>query len=202
MRRFGGGHLSPERYEELKQAEQFVLTVSEKGSGKRSSSYDFRVIGRGGKGIRATDISKTAEIGPLVAAFPVGQDDQIMLVTDRGKVIRVPVGGIRIASRATKGVKIFTTAEDERVVSVEHIPDVQSDEDDEMPVKRNVETPPDQGSDGVTLKTDLLGTRVGLNRDRSGWPFCVGFRHARALLLREDRTRLRSASPRSLLLQA
>ena len=65
-----------------------------------------------------------------MAAFPVGADDQIMLVTDRGKVIRVPVGGIRIASRATKGVKIFTTGEDERVVSVEHIPDAQSDEEE------------------------------------------------------------------------
>ncbi|MGY6709848.1 MAG: DNA gyrase subunit A [Rhizobiaceae bacterium] len=140
-------HLSPDRYEELKRAEQFVLTVSEKGSGKRSSSYDFRVIGRGGKGIRATDVSKTAEIGPLVAAFPVGPDDQIMLVTDRGKVIRVPVGGIRIASRATKGVKIFTTAEDERIVSVEHIPDAQSDEDEV--VDEQTQTPPDLGPDGA-----------------------------------------------------
>jgi hypothetical protein len=141
-------YLSPERYEELKQAEQFVLTVSEKGSGKRSSSYDFRVIGRGGKGIRATDVSKTGEIGPLVAAFPVAHDDQIMLVTDRGKVIRVPVGGIRIASRATKGVKIFTTSDDERVVSVEHIPDVQSDEVEENG-EAETQTPPDLGPDGV-----------------------------------------------------
>lgn len=139
--------LTPERYETLKQGEQFVLTVSEKGFGKRSSSYDFRVIGRGGKGIRATDVSKTGEIGPLVAAFPVGQEDQIMLVTDRGKVIRVPVGGIRIASRATKGVKIFTTAGEERVVSVEHIPDAQSDED--VIEEGANETPPDLGSDGA-----------------------------------------------------
>src|SRR5690606_10688258 len=89
------------------------------GYGKRSSSYDFRVIGRGGKGIRATDVSKQSEIGPLIAAFPIGHDDQIMLVTNGGQVIRVPVGGIRIASRATKGVKIFNTADGERVVSVE-----------------------------------------------------------------------------------
>jgi DNA gyrase subunit A len=142
-------YLSPERYEELKQAEQFVLTVSEKGSGKRSSSYDFRVIGRGGKGIRATDVSKTGEIGPLVAAFPVAHDDQIMLVTDRGKVIRVPVGGIRIASRATKGVKIFTTSDDERVVSVEHIPDVQSDDEVDENGEAGTQTPPDLGPDGV-----------------------------------------------------
>mgnify|MGYP001263512827 FL=1 len=120
--------LSAERYEELKAREQFVLTVSEYGYGKRSSSYDFRVIGRGGKGIRATDVSKRSEIGPLVAAFPVGHDDQIMLVTSGGQVIRVPVHGIRIASRATKGVKIFNIADGDRVVSVERISEPQNGE--------------------------------------------------------------------------
>ncbi|TKT79303.1 DNA gyrase subunit A [Aquamicrobium sp. LC103] len=122
--------LSQERFDELKAREQFVLTVSEKGYGKRSSSYDFRVIGRGGKGIRATDVSKAAEIGPLVAAFPVENEDQIMLVSDGGQVIRVPVNGIRFASRATKGVTIFNTAASERVVSVERISEPQGDEDE------------------------------------------------------------------------
>ncbi|AHF83993.1 DNA gyrase subunit A [Rhizobium leguminosarum bv. trifolii WSM1689] len=123
------GQLSDERYEELKQLEQFVLTVSEKGFGKRSSSYDFRISGRGGKGIRATDTSKTAEIGELVAAFPIDDGDQIMLVSDGGQLIRVPVGGIRIASRATKGVTIFSTAKDEKVVSVERISEPEEDEE-------------------------------------------------------------------------
>ncbi|TWG98471.1 DNA gyrase subunit A [Mesorhizobium sp. J18] len=121
--------LSPERYEELKAAEQFVLTVSEYGYGKRSSSYDFRIIGRGGKGIRATDVSKADEIGRLVAAFPVAHEDQVMLVTNGGQVIRVPVAGIRIASRATKGVMIFRTGEGEKVVSVEGISEPQGEED-------------------------------------------------------------------------
>ncbi|TBY71421.1 DNA gyrase subunit A [Rhizobium leguminosarum bv. viciae] len=125
------GQLSDERYEELKQLEQFVLTVSEKGFGKRSSSYDFRISGRGGKGIRATDTSKTAEIGELVAAFPIDDGDQIMLVSDGGQLIRVPVGGIRIASRATKGVTIFSTAKDEKVVSVERISEPEEDETEE-----------------------------------------------------------------------
>jgi len=125
------GQLSDERYEELKQLEQFVLTVSEKGFGKRSSSYDFRISGRGGKGIRATDTSKTGEIGELVAAFPVDDGDQIMLVSDGGQLIRVPVGGIRIASRATKGVTIFSTAKDEKVVSVERISEPEEDETEE-----------------------------------------------------------------------
>ena len=120
--------LSDERYEELKAREQFVLTVSEFGFGKRSSSYDFRVIGRGGKGIRATDVSKKDEIGRLIAAFPIEQDDQIMMVTNAGKVIRIPVGDIRIASRASKGVTMFRTADGERIVSVEPISEPEEDE--------------------------------------------------------------------------
>jgi len=120
--------LPDERYEFLRDHEQFVLTVTAFGYGKRSSSYDFRLTGRGGKGIRATDVSKVDEIGRLVAAFPVGKDDQIMLVSDGGTVIRVPVAGIRIASRATKGVTIFNTAEGEKVVSVERISEQHGEE--------------------------------------------------------------------------
>jgi DNA gyrase subunit A len=123
------GQLSDERYEDLRAREQFVLTVSEKGFGKRSSSYDFRTSGRGGKGIRATDTSKTGEIGELVAAFPIEEGDQIMLVSDGGQLIRVPVGGIRIASRATKGVTIFSTAKDEKVVSVERISEPEGEDE-------------------------------------------------------------------------
>ena len=123
------GDLSEERYQKLKAREQFVLTVSQKGYGKRSSSYDFRTSGRGGKGIRATDTSKTGEIGELVAAFPVEEKDQLMLVSDGGQLIRVPVDGIRIASRATKGVTIFSTAKDEKVVSVERISEPEGDDD-------------------------------------------------------------------------
>ncbi len=125
--------LPAERYEALKALEQMVLTVSEYGYGKRSSSYDFRLTNRGGKGIRATDVSKVDEIGRLVATFPVGNDDQIMLVSDGGQVIRVPVNGIRIASRATKGVTIFHTADAEKVVSVERISEPQGEEEDEAP---------------------------------------------------------------------
>ncbi len=123
--------LAEERYQELKAREQFVLTVSERGFGKRSSSYDFRISGRGGKGIRATDTSKTGEIGVLVAAFPIEESDQIMLVSDGGQLIRVPVNGIRIASRATKGVTIFSTAADEKVVSVERISEPEGDDEAE-----------------------------------------------------------------------
>ncbi|PIT69333.1 DNA gyrase subunit A [Bartonella tribocorum] len=119
--------LTDERYAELHAREQMLLTVSEFGYGKRSSSYEFRISGRGGKGIRATDPSKTAEIGKLVAAFPVRAQDQIMLVSDGGQLIRVPVEGIRTAGRSTKGVTIFNTAEGERVVSVERISEPEDD---------------------------------------------------------------------------
>ncbi|WP_159953080.1 DNA gyrase subunit A [Rhizobium sp. 18065] len=139
------GQLSDERYEALKAQEQFVLTVSQKGYGKRSSSYDFRTSGRGGKGIRATDTSKTSEIGELVAAFPVEDKDQLMLVSDGGQLIRVPVDGIRIASRATKGVTIFSTAKDEKVVSVERISEPEGEEDVVEAVEGEVTQAPVEG---------------------------------------------------------
>ncbi|WP_297322632.1 DNA gyrase subunit A [uncultured Bartonella sp.] len=124
--------LSDARYAQLAAHEQMLLTVSQFGYGKRSSSYEFRISGRGGKGIRATDPSKTAEIGKLVAAFPVEKNDQIMLVSDGGQLIRVPVDGIRIAGRSTKGVTIFHTAENEKVVSVERISEPEEDENNEQ----------------------------------------------------------------------
>ncbi|EJC79284.1 DNA gyrase, A subunit [Rhizobium leguminosarum bv. trifolii WSM2297] len=149
-----GGQLSDERYEELKALEQFVLTVSEKGFGKRSSSYDFRISGRGGKGIRATDTSKTSEIGELVAAFPVDDGDQIMLVSDGGQLIRVPVGGIRIASRATKGVTIFSTHKDEKVVSVERISEPEEEETEEAVELAEGAAPTDEGAAGEVPSAD------------------------------------------------
>lgn len=120
--------LTDARYEQLQSLEQILLTVSEYGYGKRSSSYDFRITNRGGKGIRATDTAKINEIGKLVAVFPVEDKDQIMLVSDGGQLIRVPVKDIRIAGRSTKGVTIFQTAKGEKVVSVERISESE-DED-------------------------------------------------------------------------
>jgi DNA gyrase subunit A len=120
--------LSVERYAEMGAAQQFVLTVNERGYGKISSSFDFRISNRGGKGIQATDLSKLDEIGNLIAAFPVEMSDQLMLVSDGGQLIRVPVEGIRFAKRASKGVRVFKTAEGEKVVSVERISEPEDDE--------------------------------------------------------------------------
>ncbi|MBI0178267.1 DNA gyrase subunit A [Bartonella sp. W8099] len=147
----GDTELSDARYNELSQHEQMLLTVSEFGYGKRSSSYEFRISGRGGKGIRATDPSKTAEIGKLVAAFPVEESDQIMLVSDGGKLIRVPVAGIRIAGRSTKGVTIFDTAENEKVVSVER---VSESEDEDSDVDETVSNDDNGSSDNSETQTD------------------------------------------------
>jgi len=115
----GGIELGQTRYAELSAAEQFVLTISEKGFGKRTSSYEYRTTGRGGKGIVAMAI--TEKNGRIVASFPVEESDQIMLVTDGGQLIRCPVEGIRIAGRSTQGVIVFSTAEGERVASVERL---------------------------------------------------------------------------------
>jgi len=141
--------LSSERYDELKAREQFILTISTKGFGKRSSSYEFRTAGRGGKGIRATDTSGHAlnRIGKLVAAFPVESADQLMLVSDGGQVIRVPVAQISFKSRTSMGVTIFNTAEGEKVVSVERISEPQDDEADSDPAEPPVAPEPSPGSD-------------------------------------------------------
>ncbi|WP_422561881.1 DNA gyrase subunit A [Parvibaculum sedimenti] len=121
--------LSTERYTELGAREQFVLTVSENGFGKRSSSYDYRTSGRGGKGIIAMTV--TARNGKLISSFPVEEQDQIMLVTDQGQLIRCPVDDVRVAGRATQGVTIFRTNADERVVSVERVDEASETGSDE-----------------------------------------------------------------------
>jgi len=125
----GAGALEPERFEAMRAAEQVILTISENGYGKRSSSYEYRVTGRGGKGIVAMAVNDRN--GSLVASFPVEESDEIMLVTDGGQLIRVPVAGIRIAGRATQGVIVFNTADEEHVVSVDRIGEPEGDEEGE-----------------------------------------------------------------------
>ncbi len=113
--------LTPSRYGEMGGAEQYVLTVSERGFGKRTSSYEYRTSGRGGKGIIAMAVNERN--GRLIASFPVEDTDQIMLVTNGGKLIRCPIEGISIIGRSAQGVTIFRTEPDERVVSAEPVND-------------------------------------------------------------------------------
>jgi len=137
--------LTDERFEALKEREQMILTLSTNGFGKRSSSHEYRVSGRGGKGIAAMVVNDRN--GELVASFPVEIEDQIMLVTDGGQLIRCPVSGIRQAGRSTQGVTVFKTAKDEKVVSVEHISETDEDEPDAA-VEGNSE--PQEGADTVS----------------------------------------------------
>ncbi len=119
--------LSPERFAEMQSAEQIVLTVSANGYGKRTSSYDYRITNRGGKGIVAMAVNDRN--GPLVASFPVVESDEIMLVTDGGQLIRCPVHDIRLSARSTQGVTIINTADAEHVVSVERISEDTGEEE-------------------------------------------------------------------------
>ena len=120
--------LSDEKYAEMGASEQFVLSISNNGYGKRTSTFEYRVTGRGGKGIIAMVVNDRN--GNIADSFPVDSTNQIILVTNNGKLIRCPVDDIRIASRSTQGVKIFDVDDEEQVVSVERLGDLESDEDD------------------------------------------------------------------------
>jgi len=127
--------LSAERIAELGAAEEFILTIANDGMGKRSSAYDYRITGRGGKGLVAQNIwGRDKKNGPtkkVSQSFPVDDGDQVMLVTDRGQLIRTPVDQIRIAGRSTGGVWVLRTAEGEHVVSVARlVEDAETDMDE------------------------------------------------------------------------
>jgi DNA gyrase subunit A len=121
--------LSPERIGELEAKEQFLLTLADDGFGKRSSSYDYRCMNRGGQGVTAQELArKGTDNASLVRSFCIENDDQIMIVTDGGLLIRCPVKNIRIVSRSSRGVTVIKPREGEKVVSVERI--LESDDED------------------------------------------------------------------------
>ena len=117
--------LSEERYAAFAEQEEFILSVTVNGFGKRSSAYEYRVTGRGGQGV--ANIETSERNGPVLASFPVRNGDQIMLVTDGGQVLRIPVADIRIAGRKTQGVVLFRVSEGERVVSVSRLGEDQDE---------------------------------------------------------------------------
>ena len=125
--------LPSERYAELQENEQFILTVTENGYGKRSSAYEYRRTNRGGQGI--TNIDTSARNGCVVASFPAHQGEALMLITDQGKMIRTTVGDIRVMGRNTQGVTIFRVAENEHVVSVAKIEEADEEEIDRAATK-------------------------------------------------------------------
>ena len=129
--------LPEDRVADLAATEQFILTVTSNGFGKRTSSHEYRLTNRGGQGIWNVPSSDDmrGEIGPVVGAFPITETEQLMMVTDQGKLIRTPVHDVRIASRNTKGVTLFKVADEESIVSVAKL---QETEDDEGESEENV----------------------------------------------------------------
>tara|TARA_X000000950_G_scaffold125446_1_gene157087 strand:+ start:81881 stop:84625 length:2745 start_codon:yes stop_codon:yes gene_type:complete len=122
--------LSEERIVELGAAEEFLLTITSKGMGKRASAYDYRVTGRGGKGLIAHRVTDDAKI---VGSFPVDEADDVMMVTNGGQLIRCPVNQIRIAARSTQGVRVLRTSGEEKVVSVERLAEQEDKSEGEEP---------------------------------------------------------------------
>ncbi|MEP5697889.1 MAG: DNA gyrase C-terminal beta-propeller domain-containing protein, partial [Sneathiella sp.] len=122
------GELGEERYQELYDKEEVLLSITENGFGKRTNAYEYRVTNRGGQGI--INIETSDRNGPVVATMPVTPEHQIMLVTNGGKIIRTPIADVRIAGRNTQGVTLFKTADGEQVVSVTALEEGKSDEEE------------------------------------------------------------------------
>ncbi|WP_409018589.1 DNA gyrase subunit A [Brevundimonas vesicularis] len=137
--------LTADRIAQLEAAEQFILTVSENGLGKRSSAYEYRRTGRGGQGLTAHGLGGRAG-KRLAAAFPVDAADDLLLVTDGGQMIRTPVVQVRIVGRSSQGVMIFRTGADEKVVSVERLP--STGEDDSAGIDGDTEVVADTPAEG------------------------------------------------------
>jgi DNA gyrase subunit A len=135
-------NLPQERYVEMSASENLILTITENGAGKMSSSHDYPLRGRGGMGVQAMD--KAMRGGQIVASFPIELEDQIMLVTSKGQSIRVPVEGISFRSRSAGGVKVFDTSKGEKVVSVAWIADQTAEDAD---VEDGGDAAPDTPSD-------------------------------------------------------
>src|SRR3546814_11525 len=129
--------LSPERMLQFADAEEFILTVCANGYGKRSSAFEFRRTNRGGQGI--TNIDNIARNGPVVASFPAHDGEQLMLVTDQAKLIRMAVGGTRVIGRNSAGVRLFNVAEGEHVVSAARIE--EGEDEAEAVVAADEQTP-------------------------------------------------------------
>jgi DNA gyrase subunit A len=120
--------LSEERFKELQDSEQFLLTASNGGFGKRTSAYEYRISGRGGMGVTNMSLTKKNG-GEVIAIFPVTDDHQLMLISNQGQMIRMPVAGVRFTGRSAQGVTLFKVADGEKVVSVAWL--VEDEDDDE-----------------------------------------------------------------------
>ena len=118
--------LSPERARELEEAEEIILAITDGGFGKRSLAYDYRITGRGGQGLEGMLFSRRTG-KEVVATFPVRQGDDVMLVTDTGRLIRLPADQVRLTRRRSLGVMLLRLNEGERVNSCFPVVDDQGD---------------------------------------------------------------------------
>jgi DNA gyrase subunit A len=123
----GDAALSDARFKELQGKEEFLLAVTNKGFGKRTSAYEYRISGRGGQGVTNMGLTKKNG-GEVVATFPVTDNHQVMLVSDKGQLIRTPVTDVRFTGRSAQGVTVFRVAEDEQVVSVAWLVEDEAEE--------------------------------------------------------------------------
>ena len=121
--------IDEERLAALEEREEFILSITVNGYGKRTSSYEYRITGRGGSGL--INIETSERNGDVIAAFPIEVQDQLMMVTDQGRLIRVPVHDVRIAGRNTQGVTLFKVGDEENIVSVDRIQETEDDEEDD-----------------------------------------------------------------------
>ena len=130
----------------MEAAEEFILTVTANGYGKRSSAYEYRRTGRGGQGI--TNIDNLKRNGAVVASFPAHKGEQLMLVTDSAKLIRMTIGDMRVIGRGSAGVRLFDVADDEHVVSAARIEESEEEaEADLSDAAAEPEIAPDDGAD-------------------------------------------------------
>ncbi|MEQ8505948.1 MAG: DNA gyrase subunit A [Rhodospirillales bacterium] len=123
--------LEEPKYAEMMENEQFILTLTDDGYGKRTSAYEYRISGRGGQGVGNINVDRGKDADArVVAAFGVLDEDQLVMVSNGGQIIRVPVDGISIYSRTSRGVRVFNTGGDEHVVSVSRLRDVNGDDEE------------------------------------------------------------------------
>ncbi len=159
--------LSEEEYKELEAKEQFILTITETGFGKRTSSYEYRITHRGGSGIANIKIADKTKA--VVSSFPIEENDNILMVTDGGKMIRLGINKIRIAGRQTMGVTLLKTAESEKVVSAAIVKDADEDTEelvnqDNQPLN-NIESTSNTATSANEIPTDTNNNSVPNNQD-------------------------------------
>jgi len=147
--------LTDARYTELSAQEQFILTVTANGFGKRTSAYEYRITNRGGQGV-VNIVLADAKNNGVVASFPVEEDTGLVMMTDGGQLIRTGVDEVRIAGRSTRGVTLFRVGDDERVVTVTHLRDHDDDEDENTVVDDPEAAVIEDAGDSETTETEAL----------------------------------------------